>query len=97
MLATWFDVPNSGLCVVMSPTALKATAVANVVRPARSAKPRSPLVMPVMAALTKLAHTGAAGPQMIAVAAICTIARQVWRRKLPTALKIGFQKQPRKQ
>jgi hypothetical protein len=57
-----------------------------------------PLVTPVTKVAAAAAQTALspAGAQM-AAAAICRMLPQLCLRKLPTALKIGCQKQPRKQ
>src|SRR5262245_13859076 len=88
------------------PTKSKAAAVAIAVIPALNANPQSPLVTPVLTVLTMPAHSGPRGVNAVqaAVAATCTMATKFCLmnlatslKALPMALKMGFQKQPRKQ
>ena len=65
-------------------------------KPDRSASPRSPPITPTMMPVTTPAQIGLPW-QINATAASWTRLPQFWRRKLPMALKMGFQKQLMKQ
>ena len=68
------------------------------IKPARSACPRSPLVIPTTMPVTTPAQIGLAGtPHITTTAAIWTRLRQFSRKKLPMARNADFQKQPMKQ